>query len=118
MSRAADVAAQASGTGSSAAVPLLVTPGSEQVRATIERDGQMQALKDIGATVLANACGPCIGQWRRPDSGGRGAEHDRHLVQPQLPAAQRRPADDDELHRQPGTRDRLRRWPGGCRSIR
>src|SRR5262249_53005699 len=44
---------------------LLVTPGSEQVRATIERDGQMQSLKDIEGVVLANACGPCIGQWRR-----------------------------------------------------
>ena len=51
--------------GIKAAVPLLVTPGSEQVRATIERDGQMQSLEDIDATVLANACGPCIGQWRR-----------------------------------------------------
>ena len=48
-----------------AAVPFMVTPGSEQVRATIERDGQMQSLSDINATVLANACGPCIGQWRR-----------------------------------------------------
>jgi aconitate hydratase A / 2-methylisocitrate dehydratase len=65
MSRAADVAAQAKAHGLRAAVPLLVTPGSEQVRATIERDGQMQALKDINAVVLANACGPCIGQWRR-----------------------------------------------------
>ena len=46
---------------------LLVTPGSEQIRATIERDGQMDSLKDIGATVLANACGPCIGQWNRPE---------------------------------------------------
>ena len=43
----------------------MVTPGSEQVRATIERDGQMQSLQDINGTVLANACGPCIGQWRR-----------------------------------------------------
>ena len=66
MSRAADVAAQAKAHGLAAAAPLLVTPGSEQIRATIERDGQMQSLKDIGATVLANACGPCIGQWRRP----------------------------------------------------
>jgi len=65
MSRAADVAEQAKVHGLKAAVPLLVTPGSEQVRATIERDGQMQSLKDIGAVVLANACGPCIGQWRR-----------------------------------------------------
>ena len=46
---------------------LLVTPGSEQIRGTIERDGQMDSLKDIGATVLANACGPCIGQWNRPE---------------------------------------------------
>ncbi len=48
-------------------VPLMVTPGSEQVRATIERDGQLSEMEDIGATVLANACGPCIGQWRRDE---------------------------------------------------
>jgi aconitate hydratase len=65
MSRAADVAEQAKAHGLTTAAPLLVTPGSEQVRATIERDGQMQSLTDINATVLANACGPCIGQWRR-----------------------------------------------------
>jgi aconitate hydratase len=65
MSRAADVADQARAHGLRATVPLLVTPGSEQVRATIERDGQMRSLADINATVLANACGPCIGQWRR-----------------------------------------------------
>jgi aconitate hydratase len=65
MSRSADIAAQAKAHGIKATVPLLVTPGSEQVRATIERDGQMQSLKHINATVLANACGPCIGQWRR-----------------------------------------------------
>jgi aconitate hydratase len=70
MSRAADIAAQVNWHGLSAATPLLVTPGSEQIRATIERDGQMQALEAIGASVLANACGPCIGQWRRatPDA--------------------------------------------------
>jgi aconitate hydratase len=45
---------------------LLVTPGSEQTRATIERDGLIADLEAIGATVLANACGPCIGQWDRP----------------------------------------------------
>src|SRR5499427_921877 len=72
MSRAADVAEQAKAHGLKAAVPFLVTPGSEAVRATIERDGQMQILKDIGGTVLANACGPCIGQWRR--SAEEGAE--------------------------------------------
>ncbi len=65
MSRAADVAAQLQRHGLQTAAPLLVTPGSELVRATIERDGQMRALTDIGAAVLANACGPCIGQWRR-----------------------------------------------------
>jgi len=65
MSRAADVAEQAKAHGLKTAVPFLVTPGSEQVRATIERDGQMQSLKDINGVVLANACGPCIGQWRR-----------------------------------------------------
>lgn len=43
-------------------VPLLCTPGSEQIRATMERDGIIEALQDVGATVLANACGPCIGQ--------------------------------------------------------
>src|SRR5205085_280736 len=67
MSRAADVASQAHAHGLKPAASLMVTPGSEQVRATIERDGQMAALKDAGAIVLANACGPCIGQWRRTD---------------------------------------------------
>jgi aconitate hydratase len=65
MSRAAEVAEQARAHGVKAAVPFMVTPGSEQVRATIERDGQMASLQAIGGTVLANACGPCIGQWRR-----------------------------------------------------
>jgi aconitate hydratase len=69
MSRAADVADQARAHGLRAAVPLLVTPGSEQVRATVERDGQMQSLKAVNAVVLANACGPCIGQWRRAEEG-------------------------------------------------
>ena len=44
-----------------------MTPGSEQIEATIERDGQMATLERLGATVLANACGPCIGQWHRED---------------------------------------------------
>jgi len=65
MSRAADVAEQAKAHGLKATVPFMVTPGSEQVRATIERDGQMGSLRDIDGSVLANACGPCIGQWRR-----------------------------------------------------
>lgn len=65
MSRAADVADQAMAHGIKAAVPFMVTPGSELIRATIERDGQMTSLKEINGTVLANACGPCIGQWQR-----------------------------------------------------
>jgi len=67
MSRAASLAEQAQSKGVKAKIPLLVTPGSEQIRATIERDGQIDSLKSIGATVLANACGPCIGQWSRPE---------------------------------------------------
>ena len=67
MSRAASLAEQAKSKGIKAKIPLLVTPGSEQIRGTIERDGQMNSLKDIGAIVLANACGPCIGQWNRPE---------------------------------------------------
>ena len=65
--RAAHIARQAKAKGLKARVPLLVTPGSEQVRATIERDGLLADLEAIGATVLANACGPCIGQWERTD---------------------------------------------------
>ncbi len=67
MSRASDIAEQAKSKGVKVKVPLQITPGSEMIRGTIERDGQMKALKDIGANVLANACGPCIGQWNRPE---------------------------------------------------
>ena len=65
MSRAADIANQAVSHGLKSSVPFMVTPGSEQVRATIQRDGQIDSLKNLDATVLANACGPCIGQWKR-----------------------------------------------------
>jgi aconitate hydratase len=67
MSRAADVAEQANAHGLKTRIPLQVTPGSEMIRTTIERDGQMNLLKRIGANVLANACGPCIGQWQRSE---------------------------------------------------
>ncbi len=67
--RAVHVARQASAAGIEARAPFLVTPGSEQIRATIERDGMLGDLQAIGATVLANACGPCIGQWERTDIG-------------------------------------------------
>ena len=67
MSRCADLARQAKEHGLNSAAKFMITPGSEQVRATISRDGQQQALEDIGGMVLANACGPCIGQWRRDE---------------------------------------------------
>ena len=68
ITRAASIARQAAAKGLRSKVELLVTPGSEQIRATIERDGLLADLEAIGATVLANACGPCIGQWSRPES--------------------------------------------------
>ncbi|MEA3136203.1 MAG: aconitate hydratase [Thermoplasmata archaeon] len=68
MCRTADVAEQATRHGIKARTPLLVTPGSEQIHLTIQRDGQMLTLQKAGATVLANACGPCIGQWNRPEA--------------------------------------------------
>jgi aconitate hydratase len=65
--RAAFIAREAAKKGLKSKVPLMVTPGSEQTRVTIERDGYLKDLEAIGATVLANACGPCIGQWKRDD---------------------------------------------------
>ena len=65
ITRAASVARQAKAHGLKAKCELLITPGSEQIRATIKRDGLLADLEAIGATVLANACGPCIGQWER-----------------------------------------------------
>ena len=68
ITRAASIARQAAARGLKAKTDLLITPGSEQTRATIERDGLLADLEAIGATVLANACGPCIGQWSRPEA--------------------------------------------------
>ncbi len=67
MSRAAHVAKQGVEAGIKSTCGFLVTPGSEQIYETIQRDGQMKTLNDIGAVVMANACGPCIGQWKRED---------------------------------------------------
>jgi aconitate hydratase len=67
ITRAASVAREAVKKGLKAKVPLYITPGSEQVRLTIERDGLLKDFEAIGGTVLANACGPCIGQWQRKD---------------------------------------------------
>lgn len=63
--RVTSVAKQVAAKGLKAKCEFLITPGSEQVRATIERDKQLATLEQMGANVMANACGPCIGQWKR-----------------------------------------------------
>lgn len=70
MSRVTSIAEQAKAAGLSSKVPFLITPGSEMIRATIERDGLQGKLEAVGGTVLANACGPCIGQWKRDEKKG------------------------------------------------
>ena len=65
--RATSIAKQAIKHGLKAKCPLTITPGSEQIHSTIMRDGQLEILEEIGGLVLANACGPCIGQWKRHD---------------------------------------------------
>lgn len=67
MSRAASIAQDAMAHGLKAKSAFFVTPGSEQIRATIARDGQLETFEEYGGVVLANACGPCIGQWDRRD---------------------------------------------------
>lgn len=67
MTRAASIAKQALDKGLKSKSLFTVTPGSEQIRATIERDGIAKIFDDFGGVVLANACGPCIGQWDRQD---------------------------------------------------
>ena len=68
MTRAASIAKQALDHGIKCKGAFTVTPGSEQIRATIERDGLSKIFDDFGGVVLANACGPCIGQWDRQDT--------------------------------------------------
>ncbi len=69
MRRAAHIAMQGLKAGLKAKVPFLVTPGSDRIYQTIKRDGMMETFEKMGGTVLANACGPCIGQWKRSDVG-------------------------------------------------
>ena len=69
MRRAAHIAMQALKAGLTARTPFWVTPGSERIYQTIKRDGMLETFQKIGGTVLANACGPCIGQWKRSDVG-------------------------------------------------
>ncbi len=65
--RAALVASEAARVGLKVRSPFFITPGSSQIYETVKRDGQLAALEAIGGVVLANACGPCIGQWKRED---------------------------------------------------
>ncbi len=65
--RSASIAKQALSKGIKAKSQFTITPGSEKVRATIEHDGQLEILTEFGGVVLANACGPCIGMWKRMD---------------------------------------------------
>src|SRR5881296_1283966 len=68
ISRAAHIARQGLKAGLKAKTPFLVTPGSERIYHTMKRDGFLQTFEEMGGTVLANACGPCIGQWKRADA--------------------------------------------------
>jgi aconitate hydratase len=65
--RSASIAKQAIAKGLKTTSQFTITPGSEQVRATIERDGQLETFNQFGGLILANACGPCIGMWKRMD---------------------------------------------------
>lgn len=67
MTRSASIASEAFSHGLKTKSLFTITPGSEQVRATIQRDGVIEAFENVGGSVLANACGPCIGQWDRTD---------------------------------------------------
>jgi len=70
LSRAASIAKQAIDKGLKVKAGLGINPGSEQVRYTAERDGLLQIFEELGATIFTNACGPCIGQWKRDDIEG------------------------------------------------
>ena len=72
MTRAESLVRQASAAGLKPKADFFITPGSEQIRATVERDGTMETFEQAGGVVLANACGPCIGQWSRTDDVGQG----------------------------------------------
>ncbi|MBP7486811.1 MAG: aconitate hydratase, partial [Parabacteroides sp.] len=65
LSRAASIARQAYNDKLKVASPLIINPGSEQIRYTADRDGLLASFENVGAVIMANACGPCIGQWKR-----------------------------------------------------
>ncbi|EMC97512.1 hypothetical protein BAUCODRAFT_121953 [Baudoinia panamericana UAMH 10762] len=72
MTRCESLVRQASEAGLKPKADFFITPGSEQIRATVDRDGLMQSFETAGGMVLANACGPCIGQWSRTDGVNKG----------------------------------------------
>lgn len=72
MTRSEEIVKQASAAGLKPKADFFITPGSEQIRATLERDDTLSTFTEAGGTVLANACGPCIGQWTRTDEVKKG----------------------------------------------
>lgn len=75
MTRAESLVKQASAAGLKPKADFYITPGSEQIRATLERDQTLDTFSSAGGVVLANACGPCIGQWKRTDGVSKGEEN-------------------------------------------
>ncbi|KAK7903046.1 aconitate hydratase [Exophiala xenobiotica] len=75
MTRAEDLVKQAQAAGLKPRSEFFITPGSEQVRATLEDSKTLQSFEGVGGTVLANACGPCIGQWKRTDGVQKGEDN-------------------------------------------
>lgn len=75
MTRAEDLVKQASAAGLELKADFFITPGSEQIRATLARDSTLETFSSAGGTVLANACGPCIGQWKRTDGVAKGQDN-------------------------------------------
>ncbi|KAK4998970.1 aconitate hydratase [Elasticomyces elasticus] len=75
MTRASHLVQQASAAGLKPKADFFVTPGSEQIRATLDSDGVVSTFEQAGGVVLANACGPCIGQWKRTDGVQKGTEN-------------------------------------------
>jgi homoaconitase len=72
MTRSEEIVKQASAAGLKPKADFFITPGSEQIRSTLERDNTLQTFSSAGGVVLANACGPCIGQWKRTDDVKKG----------------------------------------------
>lgn len=72
MTRVESLLKDAGKAGLKPAVEFYITPGSEQIRSTLERDGTLETFTDAGGVLLSNACGPCIGQWKRQDGVEKG----------------------------------------------